>query len=82
MRYIPFSAFFGENSSFTHRTALLLPQAGLSLALLLAFTSASPDDVDMFEAVFNSDETYFRASDVILTDYARGVSLSYSSAGE
>ncbi|KAG1774285.1 hypothetical protein EV702DRAFT_1270075 [Suillus placidus] len=46
-------------------------------ALLLAFTSASPDYVAMLEAGFNHrDETYFRASDGILTDYARGVLIA------
>lgn len=91
MQYIRFSAFFGENGSFRDgisetfwfysqnlpTVALLLPRAGLSLALLFAFTSASPDYVAMLEAGFNRrDGTYFRASDGTLTDYARGVLIA------
>jgi hypothetical protein len=91
MQYIRFSAFFGENGSIRDgiaetfwfysqnlpTVALLLPRAGLSLALLLAFTSASPDYVAMLDAGFNSrDGTYFRASDGTLTSYARGVLIA------
>lgn len=91
MQYIRFSAFFGENGSLRDgiaetfwfyaqnlpTVALLLPRAGLSLALLLAFTSASPDYVAMLEAGFNRrDETYFSASDGTLTAYARGVLIA------
>ncbi|KAG1843186.1 hypothetical protein F4604DRAFT_1596954 [Suillus subluteus] len=91
MQYIRFSAFFGENGSLRDgiaetfwfysqnlpTVALLLPRAGLSLALLLTFTSASPDYVAMLEAGFNRrDETYFSASDGTLTAYARGVLIA------
>lgn len=91
MQYIRFSAFFGENGSLRDgiaetfwfysqnlpTVALLLPRAGLSLALLLAFTSASTDYVAMLEAGFNRrDETYFSASDGTLTAYARGVLIA------
>jgi hypothetical protein len=91
MQYIRFSAFFGENGSVRDgiaetfwfysqnlpTVALLLPRAGLSLALLLAFTSASPDYVAILEAGFISrDATYFRTSDGTLTDYARGVLIA------
>ncbi|KAG0692175.1 hypothetical protein DFH29DRAFT_1009200 [Suillus ampliporus] len=91
MQYIRFSAFFGENGSLRDgiaetfwfysqnlaTVALLLPRAGLSLALLLAFTPASPDYVAILEAGFNHrDGTYFRASDGTLTDYARGVLIA------
>lgn len=91
MQYIRFSAFFGENGSLRDgiaetfwfysqnlpTVALLLPRAGLSLALLLGFTSTSPDYVAMLETGFNSrDRTYFRASDGTLTDYARGVLIA------
>ncbi|KAG1838230.1 hypothetical protein C8R48DRAFT_782462 [Suillus tomentosus] len=91
MQYIRFSAFFGENGSLRDgiaetfwfysqnlpTVALLLPRAGLSLALLLAFTSASPDYVAMLEAGFiRRDGTYFSASDGTLTAYARGVLIA------
>ncbi|KAG1729358.1 uncharacterized protein EDB91DRAFT_1060049 [Suillus paluster] len=91
MQYIRFSAFFGENGSLRDgiaetfwfysqnlpTVALLLPRAGLSLTLLFAFTSASPDYVAMLEAGLNlRDATYFRASDGTLTDYARGVLIA------
>ncbi|KAG1824927.1 uncharacterized protein BJ212DRAFT_1476216 [Suillus subaureus] len=91
MQYIRFSAFFGENGSLRDgiaetfwfysqnlpTVALLLPRAGLSLALLLTFTSASPDYVAMLEAGFNRrDGTYFSASDGTLTAYARGVLIA------
>jgi hypothetical protein len=93
MQYICFSAFFGENSSLRDgiaeifwfylqnlpTVALLLPRAGLSLALLLTFPSVSPDYVANLEADFNRrDGTYFSASDGTLTAYACGVSLCYS----
>ncbi|KAG1717722.1 uncharacterized protein EDB91DRAFT_1189462, partial [Suillus paluster] len=92
MQYIRFSAFFGENGSLRDgiaetfwfysqnlpTVALLLPRAGLSLTLLFAFTSASPDYVAMLEAGLNlRDATYFRASDGTLTDYARLWILSW-----
>lgn len=88
MQYIRFSAFFGENGSLRDglaetfwfysqnlpTVALLLPRAGLSLALLFSFSSANPEYVGLVEAGFNSrDGTFFRASDGTLTDYARGV---------
>lgn len=91
MQYIRFSAFFGENGSIRDgiaetfwfysqnlpTVALLLPRAGLSLALLLTFTSASPDYVAMLEAGFNRrDGTYFSGSDGTLTAYARGVLIA------
>ncbi|KIK95395.1 hypothetical protein PAXRUDRAFT_778287 [Paxillus rubicundulus Ve08.2h10] len=88
MQYIRFSAFFGENGSLRDglaetcwfysqnlpTVALLLPRAGLSLVLLLSFSSANPEYVSLVEAGFNGrDGTFFRASDGTLTDYSRGV---------
>ncbi|KIJ62393.1 hypothetical protein HYDPIDRAFT_94511 [Hydnomerulius pinastri MD-312] len=88
MQYIRFSAFFGENGSLRDGLAetawfysqnlptvvLLLPRAGLALALLLSFSFANPEYVSLVEAGFNGrDRTFFRASDGTLTDYARGV---------
>ncbi|KAG6331113.1 hypothetical protein ID866_7976 [Astraeus odoratus] len=91
MQYIRFSAFFGENGSLRDglaetfwfysqnlpTVALLLPRAGLALALLLAFSDPNPDYVSMVEAGFSGrDGTFFRASDGTLTDYARGVLIA------
>jgi len=91
MQYLRFSAFFGENGSLRDglaesfwfysqnlpTVALLLPRAGLSLALLLAFSKPNPEFVGMAEAGFNPrDRTFFRASDGTLSDYARGVLIA------
>ncbi|KAI5999094.1 hypothetical protein EDD15DRAFT_2527946 [Pisolithus albus] len=88
MQYIRFSAFFGENGSLRDglaetfwfysqnlpTVALLLPRAGLALALLLMFSAPNPDYVIMAEAGFSPrDGTFFHASDGTLTSYARGV---------
>lgn len=88
MQYIRYSAFFGENGGFRDglaetfwfysqnlpTVALLLPRAGLSVALLLSFSSANPEYVGLIEAGFNGrDTTFFRAADGTLTDFARGV---------
>ena len=88
MQYIRYSAFFGENGGLRDglaetfwfysqnlpTVALLLPRAGLCVALLLSFSSTNPDYVGLIEAGFNGrDSTFFRASDGTLTDYARGV---------
>jgi hypothetical protein len=54
--------------------ALLLPRAGLSLALLLAFSNPSPAVVALAnEGDLGRDGTFFRSSDGSLTAYARGV---------
>ncbi|KAF9236138.1 hypothetical protein BU15DRAFT_50518 [Melanogaster broomeanus] len=88
MQYIRFSAFFGESGSLRDglaetfwfysqnlpTVALLLPRAGLSLALILSFSSANPEYISLVEAGFNGrDTTFFKASDGTLTNYARGV---------
>lgn len=57
--------------------ALLLPRAGLSVALLLTFSSAQPGDVALADAGINPhrDGAYFR-TDGTLTSYARGVLIA------
>ena len=91
MQYLRFSAFFGENGSLRDglaetfwfysqnlpTVALLLPRAGLSLALLLAFSKPNPEFVAVAQVGFNArDKTFFRASDGTLTDYARGILIA------
>ncbi|KAG1783155.1 hypothetical protein EV702DRAFT_1223961 [Suillus placidus] len=91
MQYVRFSAFFGENGSLRDGIAetfwfysqnlltvtLLLPRVGLSLALLLAYTSSSPDYIAILEAGINHcDETYFSASDGTLTAYPRSILIA------
>ncbi|KAF8966766.1 hypothetical protein BDZ97DRAFT_1657234, partial [Flammula alnicola] len=56
--------------------ALLLPRAGLSLALLFAFSSATPTLPFVNSgSVFRRDATFFR-QDGALTDYTRGVLIA------
>ncbi|KAH7886484.1 hypothetical protein F5I97DRAFT_1807277 [Phlebopus sp. FC_14] len=91
MQYIRFSAVFGEHGSLRDglaesfwfysqnlpTVALLLPRAGLSLALLFSFSFANPEYVAMVEAGFNGrDGTFFRTSNGTLTDYSRGVLIA------
>lgn len=66
--------FYSQN---TATVALLLPRAGLSLALLLAFSSAQPGAVALAASgnVFR-DRTFFRPENGTLTDYARGVLIA------
>ena len=88
MQYVRYSAFFGENGGLRDgfaetfwfysqnlpTVALLLPRAGLCVALLLSFSSPNPEYVGLIGAGFNGrDTTFFRPSDGTLTDYARGV---------
>lgn len=88
MQHIRFSAFFGENGSLRDglaesfwfysqnlpTVALLLPRAGLSLALLLAFTIPQAGVVALADTGINHrDTTFFRKEDGTLTNYARGV---------
>ncbi|KAH9915584.1 uncharacterized protein BXZ73DRAFT_54228 [Epithele typhae] len=90
MYHIRASAFFGEHGSVLDglaetfyfysqnlpTVALLLPRAGLSLALLLAFSSPDPVVVALADAgVSRRDGAYFRA-DGTLTDFARGVLIA------
>ena len=54
--------------------ALLLPRAGLCLALLLAFGRRDPVVVAMADAgMLRRDPTFFRPDEGTLTRYARGV---------
>lgn len=92
MTHIRLSAFLGDQGSLRSglsetfffysqnlpTVALLLPRAGLSLALLLTFSSALPGDVALADAGINThrDGTFFRASDGTLTSYARGVLIA------
>lgn len=89
--HIRASAFGGEHGSLRDglaetfyyysqnlpTVALLLPRAGLSLALLLAFWSPQPAELGLTDAgITPRDGTFFRASDQTLTDYARGVLIA------
>ncbi|KAJ7207873.1 hypothetical protein GGX14DRAFT_634252 [Mycena pura] len=91
MQHIRYSAFVGENGSFRDgmaetfwfysqnlpTVALLLPRAGLCLALLLAFSAPDAGVVALADAgVSHRDKTFFRAGDGTLTDYARGVLIA------
>lgn len=65
--------FYSQNLS---TVALLLPRAGLSLALLFSFSSATQIPVFSTSASFmQRDSTFFR-QDGSLTDYARGVLIA------
>jgi hypothetical protein len=88
LQHLRFSAFFGENGSLRDglaetfwyysqnlpTVALLVPRAGLSLALLLAFTT--PQVAVVALADVGRDATYFRQDDGTLTNYARGVLIA------
>jgi hypothetical protein len=87
LQHLRFSAFFGEHGSLRDglaetfwyysqnlpTVALLVPRAGLSLALLLAFTT--PQVAFTVAGTSRRDATYFR-QDGTLTDYARGVLIA------
>ncbi|KAJ7472121.1 hypothetical protein FB451DRAFT_314325 [Mycena latifolia] len=88
MQHLRYSAFFGEQGSFRHgmaetfwfysqnlpTVALLLPRAGLCLALLLEFSTPDVGIVALADAgVSHRDKTFFRAEDGTLTNYARGL---------
>lgn len=89
--HIRASAFLGEHGSLRDglaetfyyysqnlpTVALLLPRAGLSLALLFAFWSPQPEVLALADAgISPRDGTFFRKSDQTLTDYARGVLIA------
>lgn len=91
MQHIRYTAFFGESGSLHDglaetfwyysqnlpTVALLIPRAGLSLALLLAFTSPQVGVVALADAgVSHRDATFFRSQDGTLTNYARGVLIA------
>ncbi|KAF9074125.1 hypothetical protein BDP27DRAFT_1214782 [Rhodocollybia butyracea] len=90
LHHLRYSAFFGEHGGLRDgmaetfwfysqnlpTVALLLPRAGLSLALLFNFSSPVPDGIALADAGISlRDATYFR-SDGALTDYARGVLIA------
>ncbi|KAJ7102848.1 hypothetical protein C8R44DRAFT_808644 [Mycena epipterygia] len=91
MQHIRYSAFVGENGSFRDGMAetfwfysqnlptvtLLLPRAGLCLALLLAFSAPDVAIVALADAgVSHRDSTFFRSEDGTLTSYARGLLIA------
>ena len=94
MRYIRHSAFLGETGSIRDgiaetfwfysqnlpTVALLLPRAGLCLALLFSFSSPQPSYIALIDAGSNQrDNTFFRADNGTLTNYARGVLIANAS---
>lgn len=57
--------------------ALLLPRAGLCLALLFSFANPNVEYLSLVDAGDNHrDGTFFRVEDGSLTDYARGVLIA------
>src|SRR5262245_56922106 len=87
MQHLRYTAFFGPKGSIRDgfvetfwffsqnlpTVALLLPRAGLSLALLFAFGRVDPVVVAMADAgMLKRDGTFFRPEDGTLTKYARG----------
>ncbi|KAG6848535.1 hypothetical protein H0H93_016245 [Arthromyces matolae] len=86
-----FSAFLGEHGSIRDglaetfwfysqnlpTVALLLPRAGLALALLLTFSTPQVGEVALTDAgIHPRDSTFFRTTDGTLTNYARGVLIA------
>ncbi|KAF8879595.1 hypothetical protein BD779DRAFT_1628013 [Infundibulicybe gibba] len=91
LQRLRYDAFFSDSGSLRDGLAetfwfysqnlptvgLLLPRAGLSLALLLAFTTPQPGVVALADAGLNHrDATFFRTQDGTLTNYARGVLIA------
>ncbi|KAJ7276691.1 hypothetical protein C8J57DRAFT_1310065 [Mycena rebaudengoi] len=91
MQHLRYSAFFGETGGLRHglaetfwfysqnitTVALLLPRAGLCLALLLAFSAPEAGVVALADAGLNHrDGTFFRSADGTLTNYARGILIA------
>ncbi|KAJ6632132.1 hypothetical protein B0H10DRAFT_1901553 [Mycena sp. CBHHK59/15] len=91
MQHIRYSAFVGENGSLKNglaetfwfysqnlpTVALLLPRAGLCLALLLEFSSPEIGVVALADTgISRRDSTFFRPDDGTLTNYARGVLIA------
>ncbi|KAF7309724.1 OPT oligopeptide transporter [Mycena indigotica] len=91
MQHLRRAAFFGERGSWRDgmaetfwfysqnlpTVALLLPRAGLCLALLLAFSTPDAGIVALADAGLNHrDKTFFRVHDGTLTSYARGVLIA------
>ena len=91
MRHLRYAAFFGENGTILDglaetfwfysqnlpTVALLLPRAGLCIALLLAFWKPDPGTVAMVDlGMVHRDGLVFNAQDGTLTRYARGVLIA------
>ncbi|KAJ7667406.1 hypothetical protein B0H17DRAFT_1142715 [Mycena rosella] len=91
MHHLRYSAFVGENGSFRDgmaetfwfysqnlpTVALLLPRAGLCLALLLGFSTPDVVIVALADAgISHRDKTFFRSEDGTLTNYARGLLIA------
>lgn len=91
IQHIRYSSFFGEHGSLRDglaetfyyysqnlpTVALLLPRAGLCLALLLTFSAPQVGIVTLANGgVSQRDPTFFRRSDGTLTNYARGVLIA------
>ncbi|KII84855.1 hypothetical protein PLICRDRAFT_57382 [Plicaturopsis crispa FD-325 SS-3] len=86
-QHLRFTAFTGENGSLRDglaetfwfysqnlpTVALLLPRAGLCVALLLAFSTPQPGVVALANVGVSRDGTFFHGSDGTLTNYARGI---------
>jgi len=91
LQHLRYSAFFGETGSIRDglaetfwyysqnlpTVALLVPRAGLSLALLLSFTTPQVGLVGLVDSsLSHRDGTFFRKEDGTLTNYARGVLIA------
>ena len=64
-------------SQNTANIALLLPRAGLSLALLLTFSSSQPGTLALADAGgIQRDRTFFNPQDGTLSGYAKGVLIA------
>ncbi|XP_006456537.1 hypothetical protein AGABI2DRAFT_181129 [Agaricus bisporus var. bisporus H97] len=89
--YLRLEAFFGDNGSLRDglaetfywysqnlpTVALLIPRAGLCLAILFAFSSPQAQTFSLANmGINNRDHTYFRRHDGTLTGYARGVLIA------
>ncbi|KAL1742727.1 hypothetical protein HDZ31DRAFT_42630 [Schizophyllum fasciatum] len=88
LHHLRYVAFFGENGSFRDglaetcwyyaqnlpTVALLLPRAGLAIALLLSYTTPQTSEVSALHSVApRRDGTFFHGNDGTLTAYAQGV---------
>jgi hypothetical protein len=66
--------FYSQNVA---NVLLLLLRAGLSLAVLLAYSSPQPVNIALGQAdAIQRDPTFFHQSDASLTSYARGVLIA------
>ncbi|KAJ4493554.1 hypothetical protein C8J55DRAFT_554991 [Lentinula edodes] len=90
LQHLRYTAFFGEHGGIRDglaetfwfysqnlpTVALLLPRAGLSLALLLSFSSSAAGNIALADAGISlRDATFFRDNGA-LTDYAQGVLIA------